>query len=242
MWKMFLVCAVLLVSSSAYALDCGDNDVVEGVAAIAKKNNVFLMDAVADFVHQRMQYQALMAQAEDAEKPKGPLPAYRYATPPPMWCADKAGATRLSSGESWRLYHMPCFNHNPSQQEIQRAFDSTGTGEGHSIGNPKDAVLTEMALGGPLAIFALQPKEKQEEIKNQIAPMLRYSVKTIRTKYHDPSTDELSCAAELKGGMYTVAGTTETYSVAIKYTVEVTTDKKLHIQVTKAPLEDGQMH
>jgi hypothetical protein len=120
---------------------------------------------------------------------------------------------------------MPCFNHNPSQEEVQRAFDSTGTGEAHSIGNPKVAVLTEMALGGPLAIFALQPKEKQEEIKAKIMQEMQYSVNTIRTNYHNPGTDELWCAAKLKGDTPYAAS----LELPIKYTVEITTDRKLYI-------------
>lgn len=243
MRKIFLACAALLVTSAAYALDCGDKDVIDGVIEVARRNDVFLKEAIADLVNKKMTELVEKARRKEAEmkrdQPRGPLPVYRQKPAPGGWCADTTNASRLSSGESWRLYHMPCFDHNPSQDEIQQAFDSTGTGEGHTLNNPKDVLLLQMMLGGPLGVFASLPKEAQEQLKERIRHEMQYSVETIRTKYHDTSTEELSCAAQFKGDTNGIAGT---YELPIRYTVEITTDKRLYIQITKDNLEDGQMH
>ena len=144
MWKILLACAALLITSVAHALDCGDKDVTDGVIEVAKRNDVFLNDAIGDLINKKMTERVEEARRKEAEmkrnQPRVPLPVYQARRSPPYgnWCPDMDHVPRFfSPGESWRYYHMPCFNHSPSQDEIQQAFDSTGTGEGHSLNNPK---------------------------------------------------------------------------------------------------------
>jgi restriction system protein len=56
---------------------------------------------------------------DHSERPRATI-RYKYKGPPVYWCPDNP--------HTWQQYHLRCFDHNPSQQEIAAAMEAVGIG------------------------------------------------------------------------------------------------------------------